>query len=341
MGKTNVYLRGARQGYRLVNNVLRRRLFHVNLFTTDRCNSRCLTCGIWRKEPKKDLDVEVIKELLTDKIVDRSTYFNLTGGEFLLHPKYKEILSLVSDRNYAIYSNGILADRLIETVRAFKVKSLSLSLDGTPDTYKRVRGADNYYNIERIVNELKSETDIFISYTINPWNTRQDLLHVIEFCRKNGITLNVAYYSDIEYFDATGKEPLYQADDLISHPYLRLYDSWLSGNLRLPCYSIRGRCVVRPNGDVDLCEQKEIKLGNLYQQKLGDILNSKRVIDIQNEYLNCNACWIGCQRTIDIELTSLLKSFIPNPLLNRFLGTYEWQKLPNLWQYIRDWRTRQ
>ena len=322
----------------LTSSIYRHKIYNLTLYTTNRCNSRCITCNIWKKVPKQDLDVDIIREVLNDEAVDKDiTLFGLGGGEPLLHPKFEEILSLLCNYNYILLSNGVLADRLIQAVRDFKVKSLLLSLDGTPDTHKRIRGVDNYSAIEKIVSELKEDdVSISISYTASPWNTPDDLFHVMEFCRRNELCFGVGYYNNLEYFETTKEAGhLYSVSDLFPNLYTSFYDLWISGNLKLPCYSIRLKRTVMPNGDVNLCEQKEIKLGNLHEQRLGDICKSKETVELQNKYVACNDCWLDCHRPIDIYIAILLRSLIPYPLIRKFVGPYDWRKVPSIWNLLR------
>lgn len=258
----------------------------------------------------------------------------------MLHPNCREILSLFQGRDYLFLSNGLLADRLIEMVREFRIKHLALSLDGPPETYKKIRGVNGYSSVEKVVDELKDdEVDIIVNFVVNPWNTREDFKHVTEFCKKHGVYLFVGYYENMEYFDTTRPAGhLYKIYDLLScpplpsdpHAYFELYHYWVSGSLKIPCFSVLLRPVIRPNGDVELCEGKAIKLGNLYERSLGEIWNSKGTLELQRRYIHCNACWADGQRPSDVRISSLLKTFIPSKLLNMFFGRCDWEKIPLL-----------
>jgi MoaA/NifB/PqqE/SkfB family radical SAM enzyme len=287
------------------------------------------------------LDVEIIRKVLDDKVITKFSSFIIAGGEPILHPRFKEVMSLFRGRQYLFLSNGLLVDRLVEAVRQFRIKRLSLSLDGTPETYKEVRGVDGYSKVEKVVQELrKDEVSIYIFFVVNPWNTRKDLKHVIEFCRKYGVHLLAGYYQNFPYYNTTlPAEHLYDVNDLLSrpsfssnpHPYFKLYDQWASGDLNIPCFSVLLRPVIRTNGDVELCEGRESKIGNLYKQRLGEIWASKKTRDLQRQFFRCNACWADGQRPMDIVICSILRSFFPPALLDRVLGKYDWEKVPPIW----------
>lgn len=277
------------------------------------------------------MPIELFEGIIKD--VPNGVHLNITGGETLLHPKINEMLALLSERNksYTLFSNGILAQKLIRLVRDTGVKNLVVSCDGTKETYKGVRGVDNYSNVVRIVDELKDEVNVSIDFTINPLNTREDLIEVKRFCDSRGVHLGVGVYDNPEYFDTTiKKEELYDADGLASFPanrYIRLYNSWLSGNLRLPCYSVRFSCVVLPQGDVLLCHGKSVVLGNLEKYPLSRIWQNSKRCGVLRKYKDCNGCWLLCQRSYDVGLAIAMKSFVPKAILNRTVGRYDWDKI--------------
>lgn len=308
----------------------------IPLFATDRCNSKCTICNIWKKTPKTDLDPEIVEKVLQSKVLSKSSSFILTGGEFILHPECDKILSLLNKngKNYILLSNGLLPKKLIEIVREFKIKKLSLSLDGTPETYRKIRGVDGYQHIGEIVEELRDDNvHISIGYTISPWNSRNDLLHVMDFCAKNAVSLNVGYYCNMEYYDVSKqKEALYKIDDLFSNPYHKLYPLWASGSLNMPCLGIFLRPVIRPNGDVDICEPLQIKLGNLHESDLEEIWRNRRTKMLQKKYFHCNGCWHDAQRLCDIHAISTFKSLAPTLVLNSLFGKSDWSRIYSLLQ---------
>lgn len=311
-------------------SILQHKLTFVpfGVWATNRCNSRCLICNIWNKNPKTDLPAEIVRKILGDRAITRTTFFLLTGGELLLHPECEEIMSLFRGRNYVLLTNALLVERLIEVVRKYDVKRLSISLDGSKETYKRVRGVDGYACVERAVRELRHDTRIRIDYVISPWNSRKDLIHVMKFCEKYQIELGAEYYTDMEYLEID-RPPghLYDVSDLIDHPYHRLYQEWVEGNLKMPCLSIFAKPSVRPNGDVMLCDQKEVVLGNLHKESLGEIWSSKRAFGIQRQYISCNGCWSDCSRLFDLEILSWAKTFMSRRLLQRIFPDYDWSMI--------------
>ena len=304
-------------GLKFIHGISQRRLKNIVIYTTDRCNSRCRTCFIWKKRPKTDIRVETIENIINDDISNGAS-LKITGGEFLLHPKYDEILSAVVDSgmDYHIFSNGILAERLIKTVREFKVGELAISCDAVGEKYKEIRGVDNFDNIKRIVNELQHETKILLNYTISPFNSKEDLEQVIEYANSKNVKLVIGVFNTLEYFDVNAsKNKAYNLDGIsenclqlskgLTNRYINLYNRWINGEYDIPCLNIRSQLAVYPNAEVHLCEGKNVVLGNLEKTSLTDIWNNEKTIQLQKQNSKCNACFLTCQRPIDVAIASL------------------------------------
>ena len=303
-------------GMKFIYGISQRRLKNIVIYTTDRCNSRCRTCFIWKKKPKTDISVETVERIINDDISNGAS-LKITGGEFLLHPKYDEILSAVvkSGMDYHMFSNGILAERLIKTVRDFKVSELAISCDGTGEKYKEIRGVDNFGNIKRVVNELQHETNILLNYTISPFNSKEDLKQVIEYANSKRVRLVIGVFNALEYFDVNASENkaynlngisenCLQLSKRLTNRYINLYNRWINGEYDIPCLNIRSQLAVYPNAEVHLCEGKNVVLGNLEKTSLTDIWNSEKTIQLQKQNSKCNACFLTCQRPIDVAIAS-------------------------------------
>lgn len=306
----------------------------VVLYATNRCNARCKICGIWKQQPKIDLPLEVIEDILKSKRVKRGyTSLVLSGGEFILHPKHGEIIPMCQEHGLivSLFSNGVDADKVIDVVRQFKIKVLALSLDGYPSTVKLVRGVDCYQNIMTIIKELKDETKIEINYTINPWNTRQDFIHVLEITKENNLNLGVDIYEDVKLFSTefAGRESFYDVSDLmepgLNRKFVAFYGKWLGG-ARIPCLSIRYDSYIMPNGDVALCHGTNVVLGNLFEKSFQDIWKSPETRRALKHFTACNGCYCYCHRMWDLDILGRAR-FVPKFILRKFFGEGDYDLL--------------
>lgn len=295
----------------------------IVLYLTNRCNSRCIMCGHWQQRPKYDLAVEVIEKLLHDKNVD-SNSFLIEGGEALLHPKIEEILALFKDRRYVFLSNGLLPERLARLVEKFKISQVVISLDGDRKTYKKIRGVDGYDKVLQAVSLLKGKTDLGLAYTITPWNNLAGFLHVKKICEENKISLCLSVFANMEYMGQNRPEiPIDPYFDKNENLYITYYNSWVNGQVNIPCFFMRISSIIHPNGDVILCQRKNIVLGNLYKRSFSQIWNSGKTIAIQKKHQGCNLCWTSSHRSFDVKLVKLLDTLFPRFMVRRIIGEYQ------------------
>ncbi|OGW47857.1 MAG: hypothetical protein A2Y66_02130 [Nitrospirae bacterium RBG_13_41_22] len=300
------------------------------IYATNRCNSRCNHCNIWKQTPKTDISLNVVEDIISAKCTNSNFYetsFGLEGGEFILHPKYREILELVKDRDHILLSNAILDDRLINAVREFKVKNVHISLDGNRDGYIKVRGIDNFDKINHVVQELKNETRIKMVYSATPFNKPSDFEFVKKYCKKNNVEMGISIFANYRLFEIDKgfkkNENVIKNYNLrnINNDYVKTYKKWIAGKTKLPCISPLFKIVCYPNGDIPFCCGRKEILGNLYQKSLDEIWYSKKTKKIQKSIINkCNQCWISYHRPSDFFYINLFKKCMPEPIVKKVLG---------------------
>ncbi len=107
--------------------------------------------------------------------------------------------------------------------------------------------------------------------------------------------------------------------------FLLLYDEWRKKHTKLKCYSILDSVVVHPNGDVPICQNLGLKLGNINEKSLDEIFNSAASQKTQKEYVhNCNQCWINFHRKYDIVMLRTLENILPKKIIEIIYGKYQW-----------------
>ncbi|HEY4674604.1 MAG TPA: radical SAM protein [Candidatus Bathyarchaeia archaeon] len=332
---TKISLRNTKTAVYYLNQFARRHIRWVMLYATNRCNACCKHCRIWAQNPKIDLSPAVVESIVNAKCTNSRFYptgFSLEGGDFLLHPQYKEILDLVKDRDYILSLNAMLDDLLIDTVREFGVKHLNISLDGTRETHKRVRGVDLFDKVDHVVNELRGQTEIKLVYTASPWNSYKDILFVKDYCKKKQVGFEISIFANFKLFDINDafekKSNVLQGYNLKTEtdPYMLCYEDWLKGNAKIPCQSPLCKIVVYPNGDVPFCCHKEILLGNLYKASLDEIWNSDRTKRVQKQFIgSCNDCWSSFHKHVDFFYIEMLNRCFPKFIVKKIVGDYSYK----------------
>jgi len=351
----------AYNGLLYVNNIVRqrhKRLSQLMIYSTTACQSRCKHCNIWQKRPVEHLSLSDIQRIMQSRCVTKRTTVGLEGGEFILHPQAEEIMAWFHEHhaNYTLLSNCLAPHRVIDAVRRYHPQHLYVSLDGGRETYRRMRGRDGYDHVIEVVEALKDEVPLSLMFCLSPWNTFDDMVYVIDVAKHYGIDVRIGIYGTMAYMvnkDSRVKNKelatavpslgtqMAAANSSLStlhsslkdtqenYDFVALYDQWRGGHLRLRCQSIMSCLVVHSNGDVPLCQNLDVVLGNIHEQSLDEIFNGTSACQTQCRYAqHCNDCWINFHRKYDIILVRNLERLLPKWLIEKFYGPYQWTADP-------------
>ncbi len=137
---------------------IRRKPEVLQLPITSRCNSRCVTCNVWKQKEIVDIDPVKLKEILQDPYFSKVKDVGINGGEITLVPNFEEILnSVLTLKNIrAIYliSNGLLPNKLLPLLESAKKKCndcgvklcITISIDGIDEVQANIRGVPNCFS---------------------------------------------------------------------------------------------------------------------------------------------------------------------------------------------------
>lgn len=330
-----------RSGLVFVNNMLRKRhkeLTSLMIYSTTACQSRCQHCAIWKKTVE-NLSLDDIKKLMSSKCVTKRTVVGLEGGEFMLHPEADAILGWFDENhpNYTLLSNCLAPDKVIDAVKRHRPTHLYVSLDGNKATYLYMRGRDGYDKVIKVIEACKDIVPVSLMFCLSPWNSFEDMKHVIDITKKYNIDVRIGIYNTMSFFDTTKGLIETESADFISripasihqtdenYDFVALYDEWKNQRLNLRCHSIFSQLVIHSNGDVPICQNLDVVLGNIHQNTLDEIFNGRATCKTQCRYSKeCNGCWINYHRKYDIILVRNLEKLLPKPLIELFYGKYQW-----------------
>lgn len=117
----------------------------VVLYLTDGCNSRCVTCDIWRN-PRRNMKMELVEAIAGVFRELQVRWVLLSGGEAMQHPRWPEIARRFRDEGayVMLLTNGLLLRKQADEVLA-SVDEVIVSLDGgCAETYHAIRGVDGF-----------------------------------------------------------------------------------------------------------------------------------------------------------------------------------------------------
>jgi MoaA/NifB/PqqE/SkfB family radical SAM enzyme len=183
----------------------------IVLFTSYRCNARCVMCSAWAKQKEYgELTPQDVRRIFSDKILKKSVrVVNITGGEPTLRDDLPQLIQALTDtcvnlERIDISTNGIdtegAVDR-IEQILAFLMQtrvrlSASVSIDGVDGVHekvRRVRGAFEKSN--QTIDELKELMRLYpsfslgLNFTVNRINST-DMEKVLIYSAQKALGLN-------------------------------------------------------------------------------------------------------------------------------------------------------
>ena len=342
-------------GLLFMNNMLQphhKKLSQLMIYATTQCQSRCKHCSIWKK-PKEHLSLEDVKAIVQSRCVTKKTVIGLEGGEFLLHPEADSIMEWLKDNhpNYTLLSNCLAPKKVVSAVRAYHPKHLYVSLDGNKETYQHMRGCNGYDKVIEVVETLKDKVPISLMFCLSPWNSFKDMEYVIDVAKRYDIDIRIGIYGTMDFFDTTAELLAVDMEDYMgqippsihdtdeNYDFVVLYNEWRNGHLHLRCHSIFSELVIHSNGNVPLCQNLNVVLGNIHELSLDEIFNSHKTIRTQCRYSKeCNKCWINFHRKYDIILVRNFERLLPKKLIEWFYGRYQWSADQNetYRQYFRQ-----
>lgn len=111
-----------------------------------------------------------------------------------------------------------------------------------------------------------------------------------------------------------------------NYDFLVLYDEWRKNNLRVRCYSILDSLVILPNGDVPICQNLDLKIGNIFEKSLDEVFNGEETVKTQKNYVhNCNQCWLNFHRKYDVVLYRTFEKYFGRFVTTKLFGYYCWE----------------
>jgi MoaA/NifB/PqqE/SkfB family radical SAM enzyme len=116
----------------------------AELFLTENCNLRCVSCACWRTTTKDELTTAEWMDVLDQLAAERIYKVNFTGGEPLVRRDAVELMRHATGsgiRHLHLNTNAILLtpQRITEVLDA-GVRSFNVSIDGTRETHDLIRG---------------------------------------------------------------------------------------------------------------------------------------------------------------------------------------------------------
>jgi MoaA/NifB/PqqE/SkfB family radical SAM enzyme len=169
---------------------------------TNRCNSRCKTCNIWKASARDSEELNLDEIELIFRSMDKLYFLNLSGGEPFLREDLVTIIRLakryLSPNLIHIPSNGLAVDLIERRVKEIlevlsdskTMLTIKLSLDGVGQRHDEIRGVKGNFDMVmetyRRLSKLREEYPNFhlgINTIISKFNV-DCLDEIVEYVRQ-------------------------------------------------------------------------------------------------------------------------------------------------------------
>lgn len=248
---------------------MKKRFKKIYIEITNRCNLNCSFCG---KNKRDYRDMSLLEfELVINKIKKYTDYIYLhVKGEPLLYSNLDSLLSICDNTNIKvnITTNGVfLKEKLSVLINHFCIRQINISLHSE-------NNKKNYF-LDVFSSGKILSTKMFISYRI--WDLKEYKLNkksteivnkIIEFYNLSPVIVDKLYNDkNIKIASNTfvNKENIFTWPDVDN-------DILVDGF----CYGLKTHIAILSNGDIVPCcldANGEIKLGNIFEDSLDDVLN--------------------------------------------------------------------
>jgi MoaA/NifB/PqqE/SkfB family radical SAM enzyme len=313
----------------------------VIISVTERCDSRCVMCNIWKTGGEEE-----VKPSAYASLPKRVRTVRVTGGEPFLREDLPEVIRAIDGAcgkpRFVISTNGLdpmLVERQMkEILKITKKVGVRVSLDAVGVLHDRLRGVEGAYDkaletLERL--KKIGVEDLGVAFTIQKSNV-EEISKVYDLACKLGVEFTgcLVEGSDFRYYKTDVSLPeieelAMQLDYVIARElktgnpkqwfrayYFKALGDYAKFKLglekkprKLECTAVEKFAYIRPDGSVHACILREECLGNIKEKKMEEILKEKKVEEMKMKVRYCPLnCWTMC------NVTTTMKKYFPHVL---------------------------
>lgn len=269
-----------------------RKFKQIYIEITNICNLNCSFCPK-NSRPKKFMTVEEFDKV-TDEISPLTNTICLhLMGEPLLHPNIKEIFEICNRKNLNVYltTNGTLIKQNLDLLKLGPVKRISVSLHSF-EANNNFDSLDNYLeNALSSCKEISDSSKTYIEFRLWNENSNKNAKNTLN---KNIIEkINKTFNANIV---TENLKPHVSITDKIYISFANTFEWPINTennekNSVKFCYGLRSHFGILCDGTVVACcldSEGKLALGNIFNSKISDILNTPRAQNIYNGFTNRN-----------------------------------------------------
>lgn len=264
---------------------------------TNICNLNCSFCPK-NSRPKKFMTIDEFDKI-TDEILPLTKTICLhLMGEPLLHPNIKEIFEIASNKDLNVYltTNGTLIEQNLDLLKSSQIKRISVSLHSFEANDNSKSLGDYLESVLNSCKEISENSRTCIEFRL--WNDSSD--------KNSRNTLNDFIIDKINKTFNTDLDLQKSKQNINSKIYLSFANvfEWpintqnKEKNSKKFCYGLRSHFGILCDGTVVACcldSEGKLALGNIFESKINDILNTPRAKNIYKGFTDRNTMEDFCK----------------------------------------------
>ncbi len=313
---------------KLLYRLHKQRLSAISFNITNRCNSRCLMCSVW-KQKEEELGIEDLSKIFKDLRKNGIYLVEITGGEPLLRNDLFDFTSLLDNLGmvYTLNTNGFLlnenAIRKLNECR--NLLQIAISLDTLDkERFKLLRGIDALDTVKSnllLAKRLLRGKTVKCSMTISRENY-QEWESVYSWVKDNGFVFSIFPVNNgVEFYHRSSNSMFAYKRDKVDEEIVSIFqkiaekrrrgepfwefsyfydgcEDYIFGKPLKACGAARLFLDLHSDGSLAVCN--DLKSGvNLLSTRFGDAVNELE--RYRNNIITCytnTPCYYTCSYNI-------------------------------------------
>lgn len=300
----------------------------IQLPITQKCNSKCIMCNIWKMNKLKNGNIDEFEKFINDNIFKEVEFIGINGGEPSLVENLEEYIDLMIKnlknlKGINLISHGFNTDILLEKLK--KIYSICkknnihfsiiISLDGVGEIHNKVRGKKVFNKTLHSILTIKNNKSKYCDeislrctlsrYNIEYWKEVDAFAKMLGLNIEYGLAVgikridNLSIYNDFSIFNSD--KYIQIAKELFFSKYVatkNIYNKfkyyslfyYLQYRKRILGCSWQNRDITLDNeGNIYYCAVESKKLGNLLEQNGENLFFSKENLEYR-KWIYENKC---------------------------------------------------
>ena len=277
----------------------------VHYYITDKCNSKCVFCDVWKLNGNTNAKFEDVERNLIAARKLGAKFVDFTGGEPLLNSDLPKFLDVAKKQKFitSVTTNTLLFNKYAKDLKG-KIDLLHFSIDGTKEIHDKIRGVKSFDSVIESI-DIALENNLYPDLLYTYTNENIDYVeNIYKIAKKKKLILILD-----PVFSTNGEILLSDETNEKAKKFAKLSDVYLNqahlklrkkggNNVKKPtCKAIDSTIVILPNNTLAIPCYHRFRVKLKIDRDLREILKSENISQfrkMQGRLKICENCHINC-----------------------------------------------